>query len=280
MGECNPQAENGHVDIANEIAEALARTPLSGNEFRVLFALFRKTYGWHKKQDRISIGQIITLTGLSRRSIIYSLQNLEAKNMVTIRREKEGNINKPNLIAFQKIYTLWVVQNSAQQVKNNRDNSRVCKQNRVVQNTVEVVQNSENYENAGFGSAKLGLGVVQNHKNNLPSFAPTKETKTTKEKNLLFATFTERKDRILEMFPWINFEAEKEKCVHYYREKTLLDPWQVALAWLGKIPKTEPREQAPVISLEEARAAQIADLIEKGVLEPGDYPPAKREGTA
>jgi len=32
----SPQKENGHIDIANEIAEALAKTKLSPDEWRIL----------------------------------------------------------------------------------------------------------------------------------------------------------------------------------------------------------------------------------------------------
>jgi len=45
----NPQREDGHVDIANETIEALAKIYLSSYETQTLFAIFRKTYGWHKK---------------------------------------------------------------------------------------------------------------------------------------------------------------------------------------------------------------------------------------
>jgi phage replication O-like protein O len=44
----NPQRENGHIDIANEIAEALARTNLSAYQMRVMWAIWRKTWGWQK----------------------------------------------------------------------------------------------------------------------------------------------------------------------------------------------------------------------------------------
>jgi len=51
----NPQPEDGHIDIANEIAEKLARTQLSGTEHKIIWAIWRKTWGWHKKEDRISL---------------------------------------------------------------------------------------------------------------------------------------------------------------------------------------------------------------------------------
>ena len=58
----NPQREDGHIDIANEIAEKLARTQLSGTEHKIIWAIWRKTWGWHKKEDRISLSQLVKMT--------------------------------------------------------------------------------------------------------------------------------------------------------------------------------------------------------------------------
>lgn len=53
----NPQKEDGHVQLANEILEVLARTPLPGMEMRMVLHVIRKTYGYGKKCDWISISQ-------------------------------------------------------------------------------------------------------------------------------------------------------------------------------------------------------------------------------
>lgn len=98
----SPQAEDGHIDIANEIAEALYRTNLSPYESRVLWFVFRKTYGWHKKCDRISYTQFEE-TGITRRHIARTLKRLEARNIVTI----SGNGRRLQY-TFQKDYSLWL----------------------------------------------------------------------------------------------------------------------------------------------------------------------------
>lgn len=98
----NPQKENGHIDIANEIAEALATTQLSGYESRILWVIWRKTYGWHKKSDAISITQFQKVTKLKRRHIHRTLQRLVKRKIVT----KNGN-KFIDTWAFQKDYTKW-----------------------------------------------------------------------------------------------------------------------------------------------------------------------------
>jgi len=95
----NPQAENGHIDIANEIVETLAKTQLSGYENRVLWIVFRKTYGWHKKEDWITNTQIADMTGIAEAHISRTIKLLIQKNIVTKRGKK---------LSFQKDYDKWI----------------------------------------------------------------------------------------------------------------------------------------------------------------------------
>lgn len=51
-------------------------TELSPAEFKIILVIARKTFGWHKRQDRISLSQFETTTGLSRRGIIDAINSL------------------------------------------------------------------------------------------------------------------------------------------------------------------------------------------------------------
>jgi phage replication O-like protein O len=99
----NPQVEDGYTPIANEILEALARTKLSPNESRILFFLIRKTYGWKKKTDWISLSQFSKGTWLDRRNAHKAVKRLSDKRMVVICRD---DIKHPRY-SFQKDYQKW-----------------------------------------------------------------------------------------------------------------------------------------------------------------------------
>ena len=101
----SPQAENGHIDIANEIAEALMKINLSPYESRVLWFLFRKTYGWHKKRDWITLSQFSKCIELDRRLIHRAIKGLSYKNMVIISKDDNNHIT----YGFQKNYKKWKV---------------------------------------------------------------------------------------------------------------------------------------------------------------------------
>jgi phage replication O-like protein O len=67
---------------------------LSGAELKVLLYIVRRTFGWKKDSDRISLSQFETGitrknwevlhggTGLSRRAVLQSLQSLVEKNVL------------------------------------------------------------------------------------------------------------------------------------------------------------------------------------------------------
>jgi phage replication O-like protein O len=99
----NPQAENGHIDIANEIAEAMMRVNLSAYESRVLWFLFRKTYGWKKKSDWITLSQFSQCTGLDRRLVHRAIKGLSSKQMIVIYKDDKNRVS----YGFQKDFEKW-----------------------------------------------------------------------------------------------------------------------------------------------------------------------------
>ncbi len=98
----NPQCENGHIKVANEIMEAIAKIHLSDYEGRIIHALWRKTYGWHKKADHISYSQWEEMTGIDRRHVARTLKHLIARKIIA----QSGNGYHIEY-SFQKDYSLW-----------------------------------------------------------------------------------------------------------------------------------------------------------------------------
>lgn len=99
----NPQIENGHVDLANEIVEALAKIRISGEEMQCLWVIFRKTYGWHKKQDDIALSQFSELTCLKKPAVCRALAKLLSKKIIAIIK----NDNGISRYGFNKDFETW-----------------------------------------------------------------------------------------------------------------------------------------------------------------------------
>lgn len=100
----SPQLEDGYIKIANEIAEALMTINLSAYESRVLWFIFRKTYGFQKKTDWLSLSQFSDLIGLDRRLVHRAIKGLLSKGMLVIERDDGQRVK----YGFQKDYTKWI----------------------------------------------------------------------------------------------------------------------------------------------------------------------------
>lgn len=94
----NPQIQDGHTDIANDLLEAIIKTPMSDYEHRVFWLIVRKTYGFRKKSDWISHSQIVDATGINKQNVSRTIKKLSAKNMIT-KHDKR--------LSIQKDYELW-----------------------------------------------------------------------------------------------------------------------------------------------------------------------------
>lgn len=55
---------------------------LSGVETKVLVVIMRKTLGWHKKRDRISMSQLEKLTGCQEKAIATAIKSLIKKGLI------------------------------------------------------------------------------------------------------------------------------------------------------------------------------------------------------
>src|SRR5664280_1729193 len=103
----NPQLEDGYTPIANAIMDALARTRFSGYERSVLDFLFRKTYGWSKKSDLISLSQFVDGTGILKPHIVRTIKRLVEKNVIHKTVAKIGNDNLVRY-EFNKHWGEWL----------------------------------------------------------------------------------------------------------------------------------------------------------------------------
>ena len=55
---------------------------LNESELKVILVIIRKTFGWHKIRDRISISQLQQFTGLSETSILSAIKSLISKGLI------------------------------------------------------------------------------------------------------------------------------------------------------------------------------------------------------
>ena len=100
----SPQLENGYLRIANEIYDAFCRTRISGVERQILDCILRKTYGWGKCEDAISLSQFVVMTGVKKPNIERAINGLLSKKIITVIKNDNDGIN---VYKFVKDFSKW-----------------------------------------------------------------------------------------------------------------------------------------------------------------------------
>ncbi len=96
----SPQKENGYVTIANELAERFSLAGMNGSEHRILWVVIRKTYGYNKKQDYISLTQFQKSTGMGRKQVVETIHALVGKRLL---------LKEKSIYGLNKDWESWVV---------------------------------------------------------------------------------------------------------------------------------------------------------------------------
>ena len=60
-----------YTQIPNEVFAVMHK--MTPAELKVVLAVCRQTFGWHKQRDRISVSQLVVLTGLSRQGVLNGI---------------------------------------------------------------------------------------------------------------------------------------------------------------------------------------------------------------
>src|SRR5690606_5117884 len=98
------QLENGYTRIADEILEQMARIKLSPTQYRLLFIIWRYTYGFNRKEHDLTLGFFEKAIGCDKRQIQRELKGLEERKIIF-----QNVINgKGRKIKFNKNYNEWV----------------------------------------------------------------------------------------------------------------------------------------------------------------------------
>jgi phage replication O-like protein O len=209
----SPQAEDGHTDIANEVAEALARTNLSAYESRVLWVILRKTWGWHKKVDQISFTQFEKATGMHRRHIQRTLTELIKRNIVA-----RLGYRRIGTYQFQKDYTKWqdVAKRGYDAGKSRvsgegekQKGERVYPKGAIDRNLKGLIQKKFYKRNYVEGSTELRLAslLLKEIRNNKPDFKEPNIQSWAKEIDLMVRRDKRELEKIESLILWVQKDS-------------------------------------------------------------------------
>lgn len=107
------QVENGnYVRVVNRFLEELVKASLLGTEYAVVLFVVRKTWGYNKRSDRISLSQFESGTNLSRVTVIKALKNLRTMNILVLVSSSGKKSKKGDEWRVNKYYKTWLLVNT------------------------------------------------------------------------------------------------------------------------------------------------------------------------
>jgi len=97
------EVEDGYTRTANELQKAKCRLRMAGREHCVLEAVIYATYGWNKKQDRLTNTYLAELCDMDPSDVNKALQELARRNIITLK--KSGHMK---LVGVNKVVSEWL----------------------------------------------------------------------------------------------------------------------------------------------------------------------------
>lgn len=123
------QLEDGFFKIAALLADNFQQTTLSSNESKVVWCVLRKTYGWHKKEDRISGSQFKEGTKLHPVKASAALNSLIDRGILYRRGGKFGPIGINTKVDQWKLGKIDRSENLTKTVKFSENLTKTVKKN-------------------------------------------------------------------------------------------------------------------------------------------------------
>jgi len=99
----SPQLEKGYTKIAHEIIEAVARSAMTSMQLRVVFYIWRITYGFNRKVCDTNTLSFVTKVRSTKSAIESTLIELEKMQVIKITWIDEKKFS----IGFNKDYERW-----------------------------------------------------------------------------------------------------------------------------------------------------------------------------
>lgn len=143
MNDKELQLENGnYTRVVNRLLEELAHAKLLGAEYAVCLYLMRKTYGFQKKSDQVSLSQFEAGTGLSRPTVVKALKNLQLVKVLKL--VKTGSsVHQSSEYSINKYFGTWELVNPSKLVGKSHLTSKDVFQKLVKTPLPELVKTSK-----------------------------------------------------------------------------------------------------------------------------------------
>jgi len=250
------QVENGNFTrIVNPLLDNLIKIPFKGCEIPVAIYLIRKTYGFNKTEDEISLSQFCKDLTRSKQTIVTALKNLQLVKIARLVRKGDSK-KSSNVWAINKYYKTWELVSTVRLVKRKRGTS--------LTEGLKLVQTARHTKDSKENITKDIRAAEPPQVNELLNFF-----KQTVNEHLAFNNKTERK-ACTDLLNTYGLEKTKQ-ALTYLEEKRKTDkylpiittPWELWTKW-AKI-KQHLQTKKPKVWMSQKMSQQLSSPQAQGM---------------
>lgn len=236
-----PQLEDGHVEITNDIWNALMGAGLKKNEYRILLCILRYGYGVKKKYANLKKVEIARITRVPLPKVCETLGSLEKKNIIRTARNYDYIYFREDYERWQLDETLtfdekWQAQVDETLAKNLKG---LTKRERKINETLTSARGKSSEDAKPGGSKEKKEKEEETGRVEGVAFSEQQNREINKLIHLYQATYPRQckrwKDAVIKMRELIErcyldgvpYEAIRAKLIGGYKEKKEGKPWEV-----------------------------------------------------
>jgi phage replication O-like protein O len=104
LSRVNPQRNNGHRRVNNDIWQALTKARLPGSVYQIIMYIIDRSWGFDKPSANISLTQFKIATRLSKQGVIWALREAENRHIIV----RQHSVGAHSEYLFNKHYDTWL----------------------------------------------------------------------------------------------------------------------------------------------------------------------------
>lgn len=155
ISKVNPQPDNGHRRINNDVMTAIIKSKMSGAVLQVVLYVIDRSWGYQSLEATLGYSQICKATGLSKRAVINAVQQAEKAHLIVVNHGDTRTMTA-NTYLFNKYYDTWVTSEVSNTSEVN--NTRTSEVNGNF--TSEVLTNKPSFAKEKGGGVGRGLPPI------------------------------------------------------------------------------------------------------------------------
>lgn len=102
--------DNGYTIIANQLMEAIPQLGLNGTQLSIIMIVMRYTYGFHRKEHKLSLSFLANATGKHKMHLQKEVKRL--MDMKILIEQEAPTFNSSRIIGFNKDIDSWELVNT------------------------------------------------------------------------------------------------------------------------------------------------------------------------